>query len=156
LVIHLFCLASPRPIQVQNSALVLDWIAATRAHQSRARVVVLRFLNGARGLADYAKNELGLRQHRDMTAVGLDDGRAHAFRDKALQLGMYGAVVLGHDEPARFRPPRSPFDPLREKIRDRHSLGCPNQLLLLLREVSRKTSDAVWLQPDTSIRDFDM
>src|SRR2546426_5971394 len=77
-------------------------------------------LNGACGGTDHVDHEGGLREHGDVAAVGLMDGGAHPLRDEALQLGMDGAVVLGHDVPARFRPPGGGLHLLVEQVRVRH------------------------------------
>ena len=78
------------------------------------------------------------------------------FGDEALQLRIDGAVVLGHDVPARLRPPGGACDLLVEQVRGRHALGRPDELLLLLGQVSREAVDAVREQPDAPVRDLDV
>src|SRR6266404_414345 len=105
-------------------------------------------LNGACGSTDHVDHEGGLREHGDVAAVGLMDGGAHPLRDEALQLGMNGAVVLGHEVPTRLRPPGGAFHLLVEQIDGRHTLGCPDDLLLLLGEISREVLDGVRARVD--------
>ena len=62
-----------------------------------------RLLDCGDGLADHVNDEFGVGERDDVTTVRLDDGRPHALRNKALQVRMHGAVILGHDEPGRFR-----------------------------------------------------
>src|SRR6516162_4687516 len=59
------------------------------------------FLDRVCGLADHVKHEVRLRQHRHMTAVGLDGGRYHALCRSAFQIGVNRAVLGGDDGPAR-------------------------------------------------------
>ena len=54
----------------------------------------LAFLNSSSSLADDIDDDVRLGQHDDMAAVGLDDGRVHAFRQKTLKIGMHGLVLL--------------------------------------------------------------
>src|SRR5882672_7450592 len=91
-----------------------------------------------------------------MAALGLDGCRAHTLRDEALQLGVDGAVVLGHDVPTRLRPPGCTCHLLVEQVRGRHALRCPNNLLLLAGEVSRERADASGPKPYTPVCDLDM
>src|SRR2546428_10713190 len=111
-------------------------------------------LNGVCGGPDHVDHEGGLREHGDVAAVGLMDGGAHPLRDEALQLGMNGAVVLGHDVPTRLRPPGGAFHLLVEQIDVRHTLGCPDDLLLLLGEISREVLDGLPAHPPPPGRDF--
>src|SRR5438132_5544684 len=97
-------------------------------------------LNGVCGGPDHVDHEGGLREHGHVAAVGLMDAGAHPLRDEALQLGMNGVVVLAHDVPGRLRPPGGAFHLLVEQIDGRHTLGCPDDLLLLLGEISREVS----------------
>ena len=46
----------------------------------------------------------------DVAAGGLDGDGSHALRQEALQLRLYGAVLGGHDVPARLRPPSGALD----------------------------------------------
>ena len=62
------------------------------------------------GLADYVNDDVGLGEHDDVAAVRLDGGRPHAFRQKTLEVRMHGVVILGYDEPARFRLPSVAID----------------------------------------------
>ncbi len=70
-----------------------------------------------------------------MATVDLSSGGAHAPRDKPLQLGMDGAVVLAHNVPARFRLPCRSFKLLIEEVRVWYALDRPNKFLFRLRQV---------------------
>jgi hypothetical protein len=94
-------------------------------------------LNGMRGLPDHIEHECRVGEHRDVAAVQLGCGGAHALRDKPLQLGMDRAVFRGHDVPARLRLPSGSFNLLPEEVGHRHHLRRPDQLLFLLGQVSR-------------------
>src|SRR6516162_4015660 len=66
-------------------------------------------------------------------------------------------MVLGGDYvPAGFRLPRCAWDLLIEHISHRSGLGCPDELLFLLREIACKSRDAIWLQPNTSVAKLDV
>src|SRR5262245_21961754 len=65
----------------------------------------LSILSSRCSLADHIEDETGVGQHGNVTAGGLDGGGAHALRYEALQIGVYGAVLGGHDVQARLRPP---------------------------------------------------
>ena len=77
------------------------------------------FLNGVCRLADDIEYEGRVGEHGDVAAGGLDGDGSHALRHGALQLGLYGAVLGGHDVPARLRPPGGALDPLVEQVRRR-------------------------------------
>ena len=86
-----------------------------------------------------------------MAAVGLDRGRVHALRQKALKIGMHGLVLLSEDVPARLRLPGNLVELLLLKqVGSGWVVGCPDQLLLLLGKVSREMLDAFRLDPDTT------
>src|SRR5207237_3365789 len=118
------------------------WLVSSR-HRSRV----------CRG-ADHVDYEFGFGEHRHMAAIDLVNGGAHAFRDKALQIGVHSAVVLAHDVPARLRSPRGSFKLLVEEVRVWHALGRPNKFLFLLWQISREACDATWLQPHATVGDF--
>jgi len=80
-------------------------------------------LNGASGFADHAEYEVRIGEHGDVAAGPLHGGCPHALRHETFQVGVDGAVVLGHDVPARLRPPRDAVDLLREKIAADQSEG---------------------------------
>src|SRR6185437_5043727 len=67
---------------------------------------------------------------------------------------MHGLVLFGDDVPTRLRLPGSSPDFRLEQIGFRRALGCPNELLLLLRKVAAEILCALRTQPDTSVRDF--
>ena len=92
-----------------------------------------------------------------MAAVGLDRGRVHAFRQKALKIRMHGLVLLSEDVPARLRLPSNLVELLLlEQVGCGRVMGRPDQLLLLLGKVSREVLDAFRLDPDTSAGDLDV
>src|SRR5262249_59206245 len=84
----------------------------------------------------------------------LTGGCVHALVEEALQIGMIGSVLFGDDVPARLRLPGSSPDFRLEQIRFRCALGCPNELLLLLRKVAAEILCGFRTQPDTSVDDF--
>src|SRR5262249_57541820 len=84
----------------------------------------------------------------------LTGGCVHALVEEALQIGMNGSVLFGDDVPARLPLPGSSPDFRLEKIGFRGALGCPNELLLLLRKVAAEILCGFRTQPDTSIDDF--
>src|SRR5262245_27036045 len=109
---------------------------------------------GACGLADHVEHEVGLGKHWHVAAVALKGGCAHSLGEKTLQIGMHGLILFGDDVPARLRLPASSPDFRLEQIGFRCALGCPNELLLLLRKVAAEILCAFRTQPDTSVDDF--
>ena len=91
-----------------------------------------------------------------MAAVRLIGGGPHALRTEPLQLGLDGPVVLTHDVPARLRLPGGAFNLLVEQVRGWHPLGRPDDLLLLLGQVSREALDPVRAQPNAPLHDLDV
>ena len=83
-------------------------------------------------------------------------GGFHALRKKTFQIRVDGAVVLADDVPAGLRLPCGSPNFRVEKVGFRDALGRPNELLLLLREVSAEKLRALGTQPDTSIHDFNV
>src|SRR6266487_2590444 len=69
---------------------------------------------------------------------------------------MNRAVVLGHDGPGRLRSPGGARHLLVEQVRCRRVMDRPDELLLLLGQVSREVLRAVRTHPDTSVRNFDV
>src|SRR4030095_11964210 len=53
-------------------------------------------LKGTEGVPDHVEHEFRVGEHRDMAAVQLGCGGAHALRDRPLQLGMDRAIFRGH------------------------------------------------------------
>src|SRR6516165_10728870 len=106
------------------------------------------------GLADHVEHEVWLGKHRHVAAVALKGGCAHALGEEALQIGMNGLILFGNDVPARLRLPGSSPHFRLEQIGFRCALGCPNELLLLLRKVAAEILCAFRTQPDTSVDDF--
>ena len=109
---------------------------------------------GVCGLADHVEHEVGLGKHRHVAAVALKGGCAHALGEETLQIGMHSLILFGDDVPARLRLPGSSPDFRLEQIGFRGALGCPNELLLLLRKVAAEILCALRTQPDTSVDDF--
>jgi len=83
-----------------------------------------------------------------VAAVDLVGGGAHTLRREALQLGLHGAVISGHDIPARFGLPSRSCRILVNR--------CPNDLLLLFGQVSSEACDSFGEYPNAPVRDFDM
>src|SRR5262249_57688966 len=73
---------------------------------------------------------------------------------ETLQIGMHGLILFGDDVPARLRLPGRSSGFCLEQIGFRRALGCPNELLLLLRKVAAEILCAFRTQPDTSVDDF--
>src|SRR6266568_2054872 len=69
---------------------------------------------------------------------------------------MNRAVVPGHDVPGRLRSPGGAWQLLVEQVRWRRVMDRPDELLLLLGQVSREVLRAVRTHPDTSVRNFDV
>ena len=91
-----------------------------------------------------------------MAAVDLVGGGAHMLRREALQLGLHGAVISGHDIPARFGLPSRSSRIFGEQVRRRREVSSPKDLLLLFGQVSSDACDAFGEYPDAPVRDFDM
>src|SRR5262245_51176685 len=109
---------------------------------------------GACGLADHVEHEVGLGKHWHVAAVALEGGCAHALGEEALQIGMNCSVLFGDDVPARLRLPGSSPDFRLEQIGFRCALGCPHELLLLLRKVAAEILCSFGPQPAASVDDF--
>src|SRR5262245_55653355 len=112
--------------------------------------------DSCRSFSNNVQHKLGLRQHGDMTAVGFEDRCPHALCDEALQLGLDGLVLGGYDVPAWLGSPGCSFNLLIEEIRCRRSMCCPDEFLLMLRQITGKGRNAVWFQPNTSVCHFNM
>src|SRR5215472_7265520 len=69
---------------------------------------------------------------------------------------MNGSVLFGDDIPARLGLPGSPPDFRLEQVGFRGALGCPNELLLLLRKVAAEILCGFRTQPDTAVDDFNV
>jgi hypothetical protein len=91
-----------------------------------------------------------------VAAVNLVGGGAHTLRREALQLGLHGAVISGHDIPARFGLPSRSSRIFGEQVRRRREVSSPKDLLLLFGQVSSDACDAFGEYPDAPVRDFDM
>ena len=95
-------------------------------------------------------------EHGHVTAGDLMRSGAHAFGDEALQFGLHGAVLGGHDVRTGLRRPGDTIDLLCEQVRGRGKVSCPDELLLLLRQVARETLYTVREHPDTPVRNFNV
>src|SRR3989442_230585 len=95
-------------------------------------------LNSLCGGTDHVEHQLRVRQHWDVTAVGLVRGRADALRAEALELWVDGAVLLGDDVPARLRLPGGAFNLPIEQVDRRRIVSRPHELLLFLGKISCK------------------
>ena len=91
-----------------------------------------------------------------MTAGDLMRSGAHAFGDEALQVELHGAVLGGHHVPTGLRPPGDTIEPLCEQVRGRGKVSCPDELLLVLRQVACEALYTVRENPNTPVRDFDV
>src|SRR3989442_6656670 len=69
---------------------------------------------------------------------------------------MNRAVVPGQDVQGRLRSPGGAWHLLVEQVRWRRVMDRPDELLLLLGQVSREVLRAVRTHPDTSVRNFDV
>jgi hypothetical protein len=59
-------------------------------------------LNRGNGLADDLDNEIGLREHDDVAAVGFDGRRIHALRQKTLKFRVHRLVLFSEDDQLGF------------------------------------------------------
>ena len=110
------------------------------------------FLNAFCGGADNIDDEVGLRQHCDVTAVDSMSGRTHALGYEALQIGVDRLVLRGQNVPARFGLPGRAYHFLVEEVRSRRIVRCPDDLLLLLGKVAREILHAVREHPNSPVR----
>src|SRR5882757_6522494 len=97
-----------------------------------------------------------LLQHRHVAVIELERRCPRALGRVALELRLYGLVVLADDRPAGLRPPGDALDLLHEEVRDRDHRGRPDELLLLLREIAGEALHAGFEQPDAALRDLDV
>ena len=68
------------------------------------------FLRVVRGVADHVGHNIRVREHRDVTALDLPYRGSHAFRGKALQLGLDGGSAASYRVTYGGRPDK-PFLP---------------------------------------------
>src|SRR5215471_571008 len=90
------------------------------------------------GLSDYVEHKVGLGQHRNVAAVGLEGVRSHTLCDETLQGGLDGTVTAGNDVPARFRSPSCTVYLLIEQVCRGRCMRGPNEFLLLFWEIARE------------------
>src|SRR5882724_7553968 len=69
---------------------------------------------------------------------------------------MDGAIVVRNDVPTRLRSPSGAVNFLVKQVQVRHGLRRPDDLLLLLGQISREAHDSFWAHPDTPVSDFDV
>src|SRR6516162_439514 len=112
--------------------------------------------DSCRSLPNNVQHKFGLGQHGDMTAVGFEDCCPHALCDEALQFGLDGLVLDGHNVPAWLGSPCRSFNLLIEQVRCRRSMRGPDEFLLMLRQITGKGRSAVWFQPNSPIGQVDM
>jgi hypothetical protein len=93
------------------------------------------------GRADDVEHQLVVGEHGDVAAVDVIGGGAHELGDKALELRMDGAVVVGRDVPAGLRSPRDPLGVVGEQVGGGRVVGRPDELLLRLGEVAGEAFD---------------
>jgi hypothetical protein len=88
--------------------------------------------------------------------IGLEGSGFHSLCDEAFQLWLDRAIVVRHDVPARLRPPGGAFNLLGEQVGDWRCVFSPNELLLVLTQVTGKVLDAVWFDPNATVCNFDV
>ncbi len=91
-----------------------------------------------------------------MAALNFVRRGAHALGGGALQFGVNGVVLSGHDVGARLRPPGDPWELFVEQADRRRRGSRPHDLLLGLGEVPRELLDTVWEQPDATVGYLDL
>ena len=110
-------------------------------------------LNDGTCLSDHVDDNVRVGKHDDVAAVGLDRGRVHAFRQKALKIRMHRLVLLSEDVPARLRLPGNLVELLLlEQVGTGWVVGPPDQPLLLLGKVSRGVLDAFRLNLPSGVQ----
>src|SRR2546422_225863 len=109
-------------------------------------------LNGFCGSTDYIDHAFRLGEHWHVAALKLIGCRTHALRCEAFEFGMDGAVVFANNVPARLRSPGGAFNPMVEDVRGRREVRGPDDLLLLLRQVSGEALDAFRKHPGLPLR----
>src|SRR6202042_2956856 len=80
----------------------------------------------------------------------------HTSRREAVQFGVEGTVILGDEVRAGFGSPGDALHLLLEQVRRRRSLGCPEEFLFMLGQVSREALDARREHPYAPVRDLDV
>src|ERR1039457_6346220 len=73
-------------------------------------------LNGAGGGTDHVDHQVRVGEHGHVAAVGRVGGGAHPLGAETFQVGVNGTVVVGHDVPARLRPPGGAVELLIEQV----------------------------------------
>src|ERR1700678_1785252 len=82
--------------------------------------------------------------------------RAHAFRDKPLEIGRHRSIVFTHDEPTRLRFPRRRSHGGVEQIRRGWIVRCPHDLLLGFRKIATEVCYPRGFHPDAAVGHFDL
>src|SRR5262245_20047978 len=83
------------------------------------------------GLSDHVEHKVGLGQHRNVAAIGLEGLRSHTLCDETLQGRLDRTVTAGNDVPARFRSPSCTVYLLIEQVCRGRGMRGPNEFLLL-------------------------
>src|ERR1700692_2930203 len=104
---------------------------------------------------DNVNDQARVGQHRDVAAVDSVRCCTHSLCQEPLQIRLNRAVVVGDDVPTRLRLPGGARCIPAEEVGSRSIVGRPDNLLLLLREVSREAHDALWTHLDAPVCDFD-
>ena len=76
--------------------------------------------------------------HPYVPAVERVNTRPHAFRHEALEIWMYGVIVICENIPARLRLPCDAWRVLVEELRGRWVVCRPNDPLLFGRKIARE------------------
>ena len=105
---------------------------------------------------DNVNDQARVGQHRDVAAVDSVRCCTHSLCQEPLQIRLNRAVVVGDDVPTRLRLPGGARCIPAEEVGSRSIVGRPDNLLLLLREVSREAHDAFRTHPDAPVRDLNV
>src|SRR5579863_2836823 len=100
-------------------------------------------LNSFRCGANHVNDAFRLGEHGHVAAVELIGGCTHSLGEEALQVRMHGVVFFADDVPARLRLSSGSSEFRLEQVGLGNALRRPDELLLLLREVSAKILRAV-------------
>ena len=89
-------------------------------------------MNRFYGVTDDVDHNIRVGEHRDVAAVELIRGCAHALGHGAFQIGMHDAVFFADDVPAWLRLPSGSSDLRLEQVGFGDALSRPNELLLVI------------------------
>src|SRR5262245_35916297 len=99
------CSGTSSMVELSAALLVRPNGPALSCRPRAERCLSALFLHRFCGLSDHVEHKVGLGQHRNVAAVGLEGVRSHTLCDETLQGGLDGTVTAGDDVPARFRSP---------------------------------------------------